>query len=1046
MLLFAMALIAGVSAQGTDFFPTVPLRVDRQGVLWIGTSAGLVRYKDGVFTRATGAAQTRTPLAAAPFVGIAARDSTRPIHQFAHRTWGAQDGAPTEIRLLAQTGDGYLWLGTVSGLVRFDGVQFVPFHPRANDTIPSAGVRALKAGRDGTLWIVWETGSVSHLVDGRLTSYGVKDGLPPVFQVAESSHGEIVAGTEVGLARLTNGRWKDVASEWGFTGTEARALWFDRNDVLWVETRDRVVYRPAGGRFLDPGWPLKRVAYQAEFAQAADGTIWFAEMARSVHTLRQVGDTAPVSEVKVGAYSLTIDRKGSLWIGTRGDGLRRVRDPSSIRGVAVAQFGPEAEQFTERDGLLSNVIWDLLEDKEGNIWVASDRGLERFREGNLVPYTTRGGLRPRGVFANRDSSVWISAFATKEITRIGPHGRDDVHEPPCWCYRMAQDSLGDVWAFEDTMIVRFHGLTPRRVWLEGPQVLAPDAMAIDPSGTVWLTDQSLGLARLVGNRLQSVAPATEIGRFTSLLSDRAGRIWVGSTGRVIRYDHGKLTVFGEAEGVKAGQITDLYEDRAGNLWAVGAEGIHKFDSGRFHTLSEHQALPGRAVFGITEDDTGAWWLASRQGLLRLAPNELARAFADTGHTLQYRVFDRLDGLPGTIGMTKLPVLTRSADGKIWVGADEGVAYIDPRKLRANDVPLKVLVEAVRIDGRELAPSDVIAIPARSSSLEIDYTATALSFAERTQFRYRLEGTDPAWREVGTRRRAYYTDLRPGSYHFHVSANNGDGKWVETGATWDFRVLPAWYQTFWFRTLVILLIGGVGGLLVALVQRRRHARAQAELKLQYEITLAERLRVAEDLHDTLLQGFAGVNLQLIAAELAIPSQPEVAAATLVRVQRLTEESLREARERVWEMRDAALAGEDLTTALETIARERTAGMSMEVGVTTTGSSRRLPPSVEDAAFRIGREAIVNVVRHAQASRIEIDLDYGVNVFHLEVRDNGLGLRANEAAEARKHGHFGLSSIQNRASLMGGNCEVLPRPGGGTVVALELPLDQRQRNRR
>jgi signal transduction histidine kinase/ligand-binding sensor domain-containing protein len=980
-------------------------------------------------------------LAVALLVAVPAGDSisTRPIHQFAHRTWTAQDGAPTEIRLLAQTGDGYLWLGTVSGLVRFDGVRFVPFQPRANDTLPAAAVRALNAGRDGTLWVVWESGTVSHLVDGRLTSYGVKDGLPPVFQVAESSRGEIVAGTEVGLARLTNGRWKDVGSEWGFPGTEARALWFDRDDVLWVETSDRVVYRPAGGpQFLDPGWPLRRVAYQAEFAQAADGTIWFAEMARSVHTLRQVGDTTPVSEVKVGAYSLAIDRKGSLWIGTRGDGLRRVRDPSKIRGVAVAQFGPEAEQFTEKDGLLSNVIWDLLEDREGNIWVASDRGLERFREGSLVPYTTRGGLRPRGVFANRDSSVWISAFATKEITRIGPHGRDDVYEPPCWCYRMAQDSLGDVWAFEDTMIVRFHGLTPSRVWLEGQQVLAPDAMAIDSSGTVWLTDQSLGLARLVHNRLESVAPATEVGRFTSLLSDRAGRIWVGSTGRMIRYDHGKLTTFRAAEGVKAGQITHLYEDHAGSLWAVGADGIHKLEGGRFRTLSERQALPGRAVFGITEDNIGAWWLATRAGVLRLEPNELARAFADTGHTLQYRVFDRLDGLPGAIGMTKLPVLTRSADGKIWVGADEGVAYIDPRNLGRSDVPLNVLVETVRIDGRELAPSDIKAIPAGSSSLEIDYTATELSFSERVQFRYRLEGADPTWREVGTRRRAYYTDLRPGSYHFRVSANNGDGKWIETSASWSFRILPAWYQTLWFRALAILLIASLGGVSVALVQRRRHARAQAELKRQYDITLAERVRVAEELHDTLLQGFAGVNLQLIAAEMAIPTHPEVAAATLVRVQRLTEESLREARERVWEMRDAALASEDLATALETIARDRTVGLPIEVEVTTAGLSRRLPPSVEDASFRIGREAIVNAVRHAEASRIEVHLDYRANTLQLEVRDNGRGVSPNEAAEARKRGHFGLSSIQNRASLLGGRCEVRPRPGGGTIVDLELPL--------
>jgi len=980
-------------------------------------------------------------LAAALLAGIPAPDSIpiRPIHQLAHKTWAAQDGAPTEIRVLAQTGDGYLWLGTVSGLVRFDGVRFVPFLPRGSDTLPASGVRALMEGRQGTLWIVWETGAVSHLVDGRLTSYGTQDGLAPVFQLAESSRGELVAGTEVGLARLADGKWKDVGSEWGFMGTEARAVWFDRTDALWVETADRVVYRPSGGpRFLDPGWPLRRVAYQADFAQAEDGTIWMAEMARSAHTLRRVGETTPVTEVKVGAYSLLIDRKGSLWVGSRGDGLRRVPDPSRIRGRSVAQFGPEAEQFTEKDGLLSNVIWDLLEDREGNIWVASDRGLEHFREGSLVPFTTRGGLRPRAVFASRDSSVWISAFATQEITRIGPRGRDSVHEPPCWCYRMAQDSSGDIWAFSDTFVVRFHGLRPSKVPLEGGRLLAIDAIAIDPSGTVWLSDQAMGLVRVTGGRLDPVAPAREIGRFNALFSDRRGRIWVGSGGRVVLYDHGKLSLFGAAEGVRAGQITDLYEDRGGTIWAVGAGGIHRFEGGRFRTLSEHQALPGRAVFGITEDNTGAWWLASRTGLLRLEPGELARALADTGRTLQYRVFDRLDGLPGAIAMTKLQVLTRSADGRIWVGADEGVAYIDPRNLGRNDVPLHVLVETVRIDGRELAPSDVAAVPAGTSDLEIDYTATGLSIAERVQFRYRLEGVDTTWREVGNRRRGYYTGLRPGSYRFLVSANSGDGHWNETGASWSFRVLPAWYQTSWFRALVVLAIGGLGGLVVALVQRRRHARSQAQLKRQYEITLAERARIAQDLHDTLLQGFAGVTLQLKAAELALPEQPDVAVETILRVQHLAQASLREARERVWDMHEIAAGGTDLPAALATIARERTAGMPIEVVVTTSGSPGRLPRSLEDAAIRIGREAITNVVRHAQASRIEIHLDFRPGTFCLAVGDDGRGFSAIEAEEARRRGHFGLSGIRDRATHLGGRCELRPRPGGGTIVALELPL--------
>jgi signal transduction histidine kinase/ligand-binding sensor domain-containing protein len=983
--------------------------------------------------------------AAALVIGSPPADSlpVRPIHQLAHQTWAAKDGAPTEIRLLAQTGDGYLWLGTVSGLIRFDGVRFVPFEPRGTDTVSSAGVRALLEGRDGTLWIVWETGTVTHLVDGRVTSYGPADGLAPAFELAESSRGEVVAGTEAGLERLTNGRWSDIGREWGFPPGEARALWFDRSDALWVETADRIVYRPAGASgFLDPDWPLRRVAYRAGFAEAADGTVWIAEMARSVHTLRRVGDTAPVTEVQVGAYSLAIDRQGALWIGTRGDGLRRVPDPSRIDGRVVAQFGPEAEQFTESDGLLSNVVWDLLEDREGNIWVASDRGLERFWAGSLVPYTTRGGLRPRAVFADRDSSVWVSAFATKEITRIGPRGRDGVHEPPCWCYRMAQDSAGDVWAFEDTIVVRFHGLTPRKVPLKGGPLLAIDAIAIDSSGTVWLTDQAVGLARVAGDRVEPVAPASEIGRFTALFSDHAGRMWVGSDGRVIRYDRGTLTVFAAAQGIKAGQISDLYEDRRHTIWAVGAGGIHRFDGERFRTLSERQGVPGRGVFGMTEDRLGAWWLATRIGLLRLEPGELARAFADSSHVLRYRLFDQLDGLPGAIGMTKLNVLTRSADGHVWVGADEGVASIDPLTLKHEASPLPLTIEAVRLDGRELDAANALVVPAGTRNVEIDYTVTALSIAERVQFRYRLDGVDPGWRDVGTRRRAYYTDLRPGRYQFHVSADAGAGPWTTSEVSWSLRVLPVWYQTGWFAALVVFFIAGLGGVAVALIQRRRHDRAQAELKHQYEITLAERARIAQDLHDTLLQGFAGVTLQLKAAEIALPDQPDIAMETILRVQRLARESLREARERVWDMRETA-TGDDLSAVLERIARERAAGLPIEVSVSREGSVRRLPRATEDAVLRIGREAIVNVLRHADANRIEVHLQYQPTAFHLEVRDDGCGFNPTEAERARERGHFGLSGIRDRAVLLGGRCDVRPRPGGGTIVTLELPLIRKER---
>jgi signal transduction histidine kinase len=465
--------------------------------------------------------------------------------------------------------------------------------------------------------------------------------------------------------------------------------------------------------------------------------------------------------------------------------------------------------------------------------------------------------------------------------------------------------------------------------------------------------------------------------------------------------------------------------------------VGKFEGGRFRSIGERR-VPGGAVYGITEDDEGAWWIATRTGVHRLPPGEIDRALADSTRRVRHRTFDQRDGLRGTVTVSSWgPPITRTADGRIWVATDSGVASADPRSL-PRDVPPPVLIEAVRIDGQEVSPSEAARIPAGRRDLEIDYTATVLATPERVQFRYRLDGEDRTWHVAGTGRRASYPRLAPGDYRFRVAARTGDGAWDEAGTVWAFRVLPAWYQTPWSRAAGVVLIGALGAVAAAAVQRRRHVRAQEALRAQYEATLAERGRIAQDLHDTLLQGFIGVTLQLKAAEVALPAKPDVAAETIRRVLGLARESLREARERVWDMRRTATASDDLPAALEAVARERATGTGIEICVAVVGERRRLERPLEDAAFRIGREAVANAIRHAAPRRIDIVAGYGATVFTLEVRDDGRGFAPEEAEQARREGHFGLTGIRERAERAGGRCDVRARSGGGTTVALELPL--------
>lgn len=976
-------------------------------------------------------------------IGTAPVDTTspRPISQLVHTRWTAKDGAPTDIRALAQSTDGYLWLGTLSGLVRFDGVRFVPFVPQGGDTVPGGGVRRLLGTRDGSLWITWRSGTVSRLHGGRMTTYGEPDGLPTAFHLAESGKGLLVAATAKGLARFTDGKWQDVSQEWRFPGPECRAVWFDRDDALWARTDDRIVYRPShGGEFVDVGMALKPgSAAPTEFAESADSTVWMAELYRSAHTVPRPGDQRVITEVLVGAFTLVIDRQGSLWIGTVGDGLRRVIDPGRIRGRKVAQFSSEAEQFTQKDGLLSDVVFALLEDREGNIWVVTGRGLERFRPGAFTPIAESGMVRSRWVYATRDTSVWTGGYGVDGAHRIGLRDEETVHTGSFLVLTLFEDPSGVLWTVDDARILRVEGRRYVPVPLRRSEVTKLSDITVDRSGTVWVYDEDQGLLRLVHDSLVQVAslyrPAWP---HSSLFSDSRDRIWVAQMDRVALYDHGKVSLFGSAEGIGQGVVNTISEDREGNIWAAGEGGLSKFDGGRFRKLSPGNAIPGRAVFALIEDELGAWWLANQTGVLRLPSGELDRALADSSYAVHYRRFDVLDGLPGMVGhATWGSALTRSSDGRIWVGTDSGVASVDPRHL-PRGLPPQVLIETMRVGGRELAPSEGMVIPPASRDLEIDYTATSLAIPERVQFRYQLEGEDAEWRDVGTRRRAYYTGLAPGQYRFRVIASNGDGEWNEGGIALNFRVLPAWYQTFWFRSALVLLVVGFGAAVAVVVQRGKHVRAQQALKDRYEATLAERSRIAQDLHDTLLQGIAGVSMQLKAAERALPDQPDVAAETLIQVQRLTRETVREARERILDLHEPDLVNVDVAGALESSGRGMVATTGIDFSLSIRGHRCRLPRPVEITAMRIGREAIANAVKHAEARRIEVVVGFEPQRLRLEVRDDGRGFTVEQGERARQQGHLGLSGMRNRAERAGGTCEVRPGQAGGTVVAVELPL--------
>ena len=973
-----------------------------------------------------------------------ALDPQKSITQFVHTAWTEKDGAPANIRALTQTKDGFLWLGTQTGLFSFDGIRFARFKPPVGEDLAGAHIRMLLATRDGSLWIIFLSGSVSRILNGHVTSYSEREGLPATFALVECKDGSLIAGTARGLARFKDGIWKDVTREWNFPGKQAHLLYLDSAGTFWAVTEDRIVYLPPGQKqFVDPGEPILMAANAYNFAEAPDGSVWISETGRSAHNVRRLHDHSQMTEVQVGASWVLFDQNGSLWVSSIGDGLRRIVHPERFRGRQVSEFSQEAEQFTTKEGVSANFAYALFEDREGNIWSGSARGLDRFRESVFTPISIPQSDARRAILGTRDGGLWTST--NSQILHIAPDGNYEV-AARYGSQSMCEDENGVPWfVLFPTQLARFQQgrfvivIGSGHHLPGGADLKALQQVTLDGEGGIWLSDLEQGVFRLAGGVLTKfAAPSDPVYPWAALYKDRNGRIWVGQYNHVALYDHGKYRIFGTGDGVPPGPVFTIYHDRAGNVWAGGEGGLSKFENGRFRTLPKSNGLSAQSVFGMVEDDEGYWWLATDLGVLRIPAGELDRAVANAAYRIRYESFNTLDGLPGSPRDTfPMPVVTRTTDGRVWFATSNGIAYVDPRHIPRNDLPPPVHVETVKVDDKVLAPADGIVLAHNSKDIEIDYTALSLSIPERVLFRYKLEDYDTEWQKPGTRRQAFYNDLRPGKYKFRVIASNNDGIWNEEGATLDFSVAPAWYQTIWFR---ILCMAGIALLLWALYQLRLQ-QLQREFNMALEARVGERTRIARELHDTLLQSFHGLMFRFQAARNMLPRRPEQAMQALDGAISRTEQAIAEGREAIRDLRSGPVTQSDLAELLTAAGQELSAFTDAEcdvpvLRVTVEGERKRLSPAVQEEVYWIARELLRNAFQHASAHKIEAEIRYEDHLFRLRIRDDGKGIDPKVLEAGGCAGHWGLAGVRERAQELEAQLNFWSETGVGTEVQLTV----------
>jgi signal transduction histidine kinase/ligand-binding sensor domain-containing protein len=977
-------------------------------------------------------------------------DRNLDVNQYAHRAWTVRDGfVASGISSIAQTPDGYLWLGTGFGLLRFDGVRVVPWQPPAGQRLAFNYILSLLAARDGRLWIgaynglaSWKAGKLTHYPE--LAEYFIST-------IAQDREGTVWVGAYSALpnsGRLCAIRKDNIecSGKDGSLGRGVVSVYEDKNGDLWVGVQNGLWrWKPGPPKFYSlPGEPD---GIQA-LGEDAVGTLlvgWNGGIYRFMDgKTERYQATASLQRFR--AKRLLRDRNGSLWIGTVERGILHVH-----RG--------RMDVFRPSDSLSGEGTNSLLEDREGNIWVATTNGLDRFHDVAVPSLTTKQGLSNDAVstvLADKDGSVWFSTRTAldrwqgdrSETYRVG--FRESTPKPEYGPTSLFQDDRVRLWV---ATLTGFGYLENGRFLpisgIPGGNVLS---IVQDTTGDLWVDNESVaGLFRLSPQNQVRKIPWAELGHqdhASVLAADPRGGIWIGFfLGGIAYFADGQIrTSYTAADGLGAGRVGQIRLDQDSTLWAATEGGLSRLKNGRIATLTTKNGLSCDPVHWAIEDDDRALWLYTPCGLVRVARAELDAWAAAVDQNKEPKpaihatVFDSSDGVrslahPGHYA----PQVAKTPDGRIWFLPWDGVSVFDPRNLHLNKLPPPVHIEQITANRKTYdvtVANGNLRLPPLIRDLQIDYTALSLVAPEKIQFRYKLEGRDRDWQEAGTRRQAFYGNLPPRNYRFRVIACNNSGVWNEAGTSLDFFVAPAYYQTFWFRSLCVVVFLGV--LIVAYRLRLQEVERQFNLRLEGRV--AERTRIARDLHDTLLQSFQGVLLKFHAVSYMLSDRPE-AQKTLAAVIEQARQAITDGRDAVQELRSSTLAGNDLARAISMLGEELTTNQSgnprPEFRVQVEGTPRDLAPILRDDLYRIAGEAMRNTFCHARASRIEVEILYEQRQLRLRIRDDGKGIDPKVLEAGARAGHYGLPGMHERAKLVGGKLTVWSALDSGTEAELTIP---------
>jgi len=929
---------------------------------------------------------------------------------------------------LAQTPDGYLWIGTSGGLARFDGTTFVVFNRENTPAFLDDSVYSLLVTRDGTLWAGLEGGGLIRYKEGRFRGFGSADGLTNGFVrvIYEDKSLQLWVGTDSGLFSMRGDSLVRVDGRDGIPTLNVHSILEDR-----------------AGHLLVGGWGLlvlrgKEVAYYTStesladnsirtIRQTADGALWIGTISglrRLEHGVE--GDPFAVRKImsSVNISVLLESHRGGLWIGTYGAGAMRYEDGRILK-------------FSAPSSMPHNSVLALLEDSEGDIWVGSQGGLLRLSQSAASTITTADGA-PQSIntiYHDPRGDLMVTALNGK-LFRVVNQALAPVRLPSplnqLSVRNVFRDSRGALWLGTDGQgIARISDTGIARYTMK--EGLVNDfirAFCEDRDGAVWIGTDG-GLSRFHQERFQNfkIAEGLAYDSIRALLLDRRGDLWVATDGGLSRFRDGQIARDEVLEGLRGRKLWSLHEDSEGKLWiGTHGDGLFMVNKGSLVQFTTRMGLPSNKIHFIGEDSEGSFWMSGPSGIVVVSRRELEDSSKrSVNGQLAVRVYSTAEGLStNQMNGGVQPAGALLTSGEMWFPSTIGAVRIEPGGPKGRGAP-PVIIEKVLADDRAVSFSRTLSLVPGRGKLEIHYTAIRLQSPDRIRFKFRMEDFDQDWTDAGERRVAYYTNLPAGSYRFHVVAHEIDNPRNAAEQVLGIEWRPHFYETSWFLALCGLAVLGL-----AFGGYGMHVR---NLRQRFNAVLQERTRLAREMHDTLIQGCVGVSALLEASSSARGVSSGISDELLDRARSEVRATVDEARMAVWNLRQGSSEG--LAPALSQLTQR----LSLETGIPITFESSGTPVDLgaenERSLLMIAREALQNALRHAAPKHVSVHLNFDAQALQMEIEDDGCGFDA-AIIHSSNGRHYGLIGMRERAEKLGGRLALTTSPGKGTHVCLNVPL--------